>query len=414
MLYLLGFIVLICIISVHLFTSLWFVWNLLPADGDIAYAGATTDLPIQPLLDAFATSSVSPVILPTDQIRRFSVSLQGDTQVAVVVPTLRGQKNVQRKLAADNWRVERFGLVLRAVHGNTTLPSLGQATTQTIFSLMASRHSIAPTLIIRLSSAVVPALQNKTYVVGSWYDGWLRLSISETNRKSRVTVQPYRGDGLHIRVPGHTLNSIPTRLRPAWNIAIGHALGFTATTPDLIGYLAQYEVVEITMQETGSSVAVTGAADAFTAAATTWVQAEDSYHNPVRQAFRLPDRSLGYERVSGPTRDVFMAEQEGCLAPRPDRATTWICRTSDGATLATSQELARSAGVERVKGGSELTWRLEASGGRLGLSKESGNDCTQKQTTTWAEFLCSINTIALAGDDTQASAAVTFHEKSRK
>src|SRR3989344_1028274 len=81
--------------------------------------------------------------------------------------------------------------------------------------------------------------------------------------------------------------------------------------------LAQFErATFITSGTDQAALVVSDTADQFSLAATTWVEEEDRRTRLVNRAFRLPDGTIGYERIPGEARPAWTSpDAEGCRGP---------------------------------------------------------------------------------------------------
>lgn len=204
----------------------------------------------------------------------------------------------------------------------------------------------------------------------------------------RIRVPTTAHPPLSMAVPGAALSMVPWPLKGAWNDLIREHLGFTATKPDILKELAQYERVLINMSSESAAAVGISTPDAvaqqrWREMAESWVITEDRFRRPVKQVFRLPDGTRGREVAAGLPGAVWNNEPNGaCRTPLPNKPQLWTCDHESLHILATYPWQPDTAKVAL-----ELPWHVIL-----------GSD--------FMASLPGISTLTAGGSDTRAAAVI--------
>lgn len=325
------------VVFVH---SLWFLWALLPANATLRFAlDRTQPSQLEPAVPQYVplAHDLEPL---TKHSSRFAYALTPHEQVLVVLPALNAQISLPQSLAQAGWQVERLGLIIRAQRGQKEdhQPSFTAAVQPALADSLRWQRPLRPLAL--LESQGVTAIARRTH-----REITITVQPAGTIFPERATTSQAAPDAIALVVPGSILKQLPRSLVLAWNSLLRQKFGFIKTKPDIMEELSDYSTVLLGVQ--GKTVTV-GVADAqaittFASTVQRWSEDEDRYNRPVKRAFRLPDGSLGYELVPGPSRLVFQPDSvaAACLEPIAGRATVTLCHHDNRLVVATAREQAQ-------------------------------------------------------------------------
>jgi len=391
-------------IAIYLNTSLWFLWHLLPATGNVRVAVDQTDPNLKrlaPEIELLVPAELRPA-LPA--VSRLAISKEGNSTTVAFVPNLADSPALTRQLAAAGWQVERVGLALRARQGSDqSNPQLSTSLKRLARTLILERLPLRPAALATLAGDKLPLLNEPMSLIAISRDETVRLvtlaDFSASDGQAALAAPPPAG--LTIAVPGHMLAALPADVRTAWNEQLQRQLGFVATSPEIIEYLSQFAFVTIKQTAAALTISVTSAPDAFIDTINQWVELEDRRGRPQRQAFSLPDGTLGYEQVPGDTEPVFQALNNNCRAPITGKTKLWLCQSESGTTVSTVEADARAAQVNPDQ------WLLQIGQNSL-RDLTSTLDC-RNPVDHLSRLWCNVNRISLTGQDDRARIDVSFH-----
>lgn len=166
-----------------------------------------------------------------------------------------------------------------------------------------------------------------------------RSDVDSSGETGSFLLTPLQHPTLVLDIPGTALGMLPTRLTESWNDLLRQRLDLTATRPDILAALAQYSHVLVTISDPGVSVGIMSRDSderaRWQALREAWAVDEDRFRRPVNQAFRLPDGTLGREKVAGLPGQVWGTQQSGvCRSPLPEKPALWACDIDAASVLA--------------------------------------------------------------------------------
>jgi hypothetical protein len=347
---------LIALLVLYTLTSLWWAWFSLPDRqaglpiDQVVDSRFALDLRRAPSAaeDLFALPAAAGFVTREARLAVWEVGTQENDDRLVFLP--RWHRLLAAKAAAQRqgWQVERSGLVLRAWQGTQrpAWPSLLQTAASTLRTLIRDsvRH---PGALVALPAGTLPGMADPVMAVFWRGTDQLRVRItptvpSESAGVDKLSSAAPQVDELSVALPGHSLGLLPPAYSAAWSKILHEKLHFSLTRPDILRYVSQFSQVALRVSGSEAGLGVYSAPEAFATAATNWVQEEERRQRPAQRAFRLPDGSLGYEKVPGEAISVWSeVVEDGCQTPLSGRTTLWLCRSDSAAALATSKAVAQ-------------------------------------------------------------------------
>ncbi|PIT98084.1 MAG: hypothetical protein COT71_02660 [Candidatus Andersenbacteria bacterium CG10_big_fil_rev_8_21_14_0_10_54_11] len=350
--------------ALALHRSLWNVWEIVPS-GELTVAVNLSLPAVGLILDPAAAHLPEEAAAVQAYAARASLSRQeGGAETLVIVPhlfSLNPPQSFTEALTARGWQLGRRGQLIYAVRGGgkapadvlaaaraalrrfisaaypkrplllaaaapgRLLPSLNQP-----LAAVAAYHRAGEQVIV--TAAVAPSLSAALWTHHGQSDDWTDDTAAEAGR-------------LTVSIPGPVIAELPAAIQQQWQQLLTENLGLGETKEPLIPSFTQLQQLRLELMETGAAVTVWGNPDQFTQRITAILQAQDARRRPVTHSFRLPDGTLGYEKLPGPLQPVFTdtPDSDGCSAPLPDRSPLWLCRQEDGVALAGSKDQAQAA-----------------------------------------------------------------------
>lgn len=322
-------------------SSIWVVWHLVPtATWKVAataegVAALPASLPFPEAVRVAAAQSWRIAYIPVPQ------------PTLVLLPSLLNQRQLPRELAALGWQVQRFGPYVVASEVAPAAPvsgrHVGHALQNAVVTLLTSRWPMLPAVIVQRNQPLA-GLSHPFFAVASGNQSEFHLAISPSETTPplaapRLTTPS--SDTLQISAPGDFWSRF---LPEQWNALLWREFGFIRTRPAMSQVLGTFP--QATVFKQGDSVALVayGAGEQFNVTVNSWVQEEDRRGRLVSQVFRLPDGTLGYEKVPGEALAVFSPpDAQGCRTGLEQRTSLWLCQGADQSVVATAKEAALTA-----------------------------------------------------------------------
>ena len=330
-----------------LVSSLWFIWFLLPSSAELKVAIDVTNPIVGQQLASQTTLSPELISLALEHAAKFAVARSQGQIYIVILPRDFDLFRIPAPLTEAGWKVKRLGPLLTATKtsvSNADFRGFGTAARETLLIVKDSSQPVTPTAIFSLKANYLPFLSESVRGTAVAEQRLIKATLSiggapiESNPPQPLTSTD---SALNIIVPGNALSVIPEDLQQQWNSLLQQRLGFKRTKPNLFAYASQFDRVALRLQGSEAALSVYGNPAAFVDTVNSWVQDEERHGRLVKQAFVLPDGTLGYERVPGPAQDVFQPAQEGCQSSLDSPDPVWLCIRNNIATLASSEALAQ-------------------------------------------------------------------------
>lgn len=342
------FILATVLAAVSVLGSLWVPWSLLPAGpARIAWSRLLTPTVLGTHLLPLS------VVGATEHAWQAAYTREGTGETLVVLPELTSLGTTKKLLTADGWQVQRLGLYLYASRNGSPLSRE---------RLLVAAKGLARTLLFSRWPAYPAALGSKQAEVAGITEPLMAVAARH-GREVRVVVDT----GSHISAPASGVGGQPQADavvlkapgelwvhggKSFWDPAWRKIFGFRTTEPAIQETLSQFDLVAYLQEGDGAVLAATDPDAQFALTAATWVQDEDRRQRLVNRAFRLPDGTIGYERIPGEARPVFGdVDGAGCRGPLEERAATWICTAGERTAIGTSKDVALQ-GLAAVDGAS--------------------------------------------------------------
>lgn len=314
----------------------WVLWHLLPG-GDAAVFLRLTSPSGAMVADLFVPYAPDEVVASRQAIRQLAAVRTSRGMVAVIEPRLLAQMSLSADLRAAGLTVARIGpLLWVSADPAARRPSFVTAMRVTFASLWGARQPLWPTLIATLPSRLWGG-QDPIDVVGVAHRGRLQVLATTLGAVpvSGRLVEPRSVAMLDLSVPGEVLRLLPEPLAARWNEELRRRLQLTATTPDLVSLLASFPGVQLRLVgDDGVELALTGDTEQATLSLRQVLEAEERTRRPRTRAFRLPDGTIGRERIPGEPEPLWVAAQDDCERPATDTIPWWLCRHAGVVQLA--------------------------------------------------------------------------------
>ncbi len=390
------------------YTSLWLLWHLVPEGAKGALAMRTlADTELYPL----ATQAVPAEVLPLiDYSSRIAWGGRGESLQMVILPRLRSWKTLPYVLQDRGWHVQRLGILIRATRGHSSTVPFTHALRAYGRVLLRESVPVAPVALVRFENNLALPFSQPLLLTAVAQQGQVRVVIEDTamNPIPPLPLPPPAASGqLTLTVPGPMLASLPREVADQVNRLLVTALGFPLTHPNILAAVAAYDTVQIVMERHGAStpptlqLGVMGDTHAFQATVQHWIQEEERRGRLTTRAFRLPDGTLGYEKVPGEIVPVLTASTEGCWEPVQNRTELWLC--TRGTTLGIGKSQAAALQAAQL---SEL--RLMAAIDSAMLAElTQAQDCTA--TATRSLLWCQLQSLRLSGVHGRLAAELTIN-----
>jgi hypothetical protein len=369
-------IVLILTIS-HL--SLWFLWALLP-QGEIKLAVNQSSQVITDPLISLLPPQIKDIIPTSTLSSKFALSKSDKKTTLLAIPSnpflFSSHKALTSYFNNKGWNSYHFGLIIVAhPNGNQKLNHLSGAWFRSINELIKLDRPIYPLIIIEATPGSISFIDESIALIGYIKQGdtinVLTASAENEISQNNITRQTQQGEvnELQIAINSQSLNLLPAEMRQQWDSFYAESFGFYKTKPNLTRSLLQHETIYLSVQNNSPIIAISGNPLKFINTIKEWVQVEEAYSRPQKRAFRLPDKTLGYEQVPGDSRDVFKYDDNQCqhaswpapqgfsgVKPKDDMLHLWLCKNNNQVALAQSKEAALETANQLIV--SDGQWRL--------------------------------------------------------
>lgn len=346
-----------CLVALKIHLSPWYLWSLAPAGESqvlVNVAGETKAI-IDSQLAKTPLAAAQPLFRST---HRLVASWSDNTTTLILLPKHplwpASRQALENQLQNQGWRTRQYGLLLIAYQGagDYQPPSIVHTITNTILALrnetnpasplliatIAAKHNVISHEALKINAYRHPEHTEQSVIIISPSDSTLEKTRStETEETPQIA-----HDQISLSVAGALLRSVPTDLKTSWDAKIIENFGFKKVKAAISSEIetAAKSMLYLTASEAG--IATQEAPASLAAHLTHFLQQEEAYQRPVAQAFKLPDGTIGYERVPGQLKDVYetIADERGCHKPLEERTTLWFCQQDNRLALATSRELA--------------------------------------------------------------------------
>jgi hypothetical protein len=328
--------------------SSWNVWEQLPPSGEIRVV-------LNPVADTTggqATALTHFLPLPASathylpHVQRLGYSQTGTQHFLLLAPKVSALFSLPTQLVQDGWHVERSGLLIRAWDGNDVpaTPNPVSAFFTSLAKAIIGRYNGRPWAVGSVETSLHPALPSSFRFSAQVGSRELLVHLTQDQHLPHVgQVAPLPNPEVYVSLPGEAFSRLSPAQEQLWSGLLQQKLHFTHTKPAIIAAVAHFSRATVALDGTSAAISVQGDTAAFIQQATTWLQEEDSHSRFVKKAFRLPDKTVGYEDVPGDAQAVLQpsATDPTCLIPQGNRTTLVLCRDDSHAVLATSTDYAK-------------------------------------------------------------------------
>lgn len=344
-------IVFITIVCFHL--STWFLWYLLPQGNWKLAVNSSEDG--SEIINELAGKTLLPekISTLTKKVKKYAYLQNKDYSAVAFVPKnpflFHDRNIIINTLANHEWQTRNFGLIIIGTTkpDKISLPNLTATTKLTLDKLISRQHPRKPTIIADLQNSPIPYFKEQTSLVGTTArNGELKLIIAPTLKdlpdfSISGPPLPRTEDYLIINVPGQVIENLPQQLKNEWNEILHNKIGLKHTKPPLMEYLSRQQTIRLTIDETGTAITAIGKTKEIQNRLIKWLKAEEAFFRPEKNAFQLPDNTLGYETVPGAPVSIFSPpDLSNCLSPTSEHIKLWICQDRKSVSIATDKQMA--------------------------------------------------------------------------
>lgn len=350
-------LVLLMGVSIHL--SLWSIEALLPASTTpMSPTAARIALNRQALAQTSLLEQITPLlpadvlaVLNTVPVKKIAFTHQADSGLFLILqPGWRAQWSAAAALRSQlphsqGWQVERVGLLVRLWRPGTSSaswPTVWHSFITWPRQVVYQGSPVRPLALV-FSPGDITKERPAWQLVAYWREHnqaiiEIKEQGSPKNRPSLETILwSDTSDVFQVSLPTEALGLIGDNpaVRQHWNQFLWQELGFIHTKPDIVTILLRYPWMHISLDGDTGVIGVEDSSPEFMTTAQNWVEEEERYSRLQTKPFRLPDSTLGYEKVPGEKKTVLSLQpsQPPCLGPREGEQVSpalfmnaWICR----------------------------------------------------------------------------------------
>lgn len=308
--------IVVCTIAFFFFltSSLWFFTALFPDDtGEVRRIGY-----IRNVL-AFAGPEVEAVVegsipIPKEILQGFRTLAYQESdagEVLVGVPKIQAQLAVSSQLQKESWSVHRMGMVLIAQkHPGGYSGGVFEAMGDVLKKITLQRLPVHPAIVFQFIPDQGTGEQPVAIYVEKQQDNLHAVITTEeplfSPGKSKVPEQNNTGQEVSfISLQTDVLARISKSFRAIIQSEIAKKLGFEKTNPDILGDLLAIGPMTIAKQGDALAIGIFSTDNTVAEHINSWISLEQSVRHPVRRAFALPDRTIGYEYIPGAVNSSF-------------------------------------------------------------------------------------------------------------
>ncbi len=332
--------------------SLWFLTDLIPTQGSATMIGIRQSPGLQQITtELYKQGRISDQIAQyIPQLSRAVFIQDGENRYVVVIPTIAGQRTVPTLFTQDGWRVHRYGWIMIAAPREEVLPALSvrafQEAAQHFWLRMAQNnmpyHPVALVSVPEQIGAfhsrgftILATEEEKTVAIRATEGSQQYekvLALSPVISRSDISERDFT-----VQIPAKYLATIPSVMKQQWQERIAKELGLIHTKPKFITSVNSESHIFVMNNARGDiAFALKGNTNQFVSDVREHIEREAGYDNPVKQSFRLPDGTLGYEYVPSEVSNLWSEDKNGCMKAQSSNVLIHMCRHDDWIVLANS------------------------------------------------------------------------------
>lgn len=282
---------------------------------------------------------------------RYAIAKSNNGQAIAGLPRLTVQPVIRDRLRQSGWEVHRLLWLVVAERGTTPRdsshywPRAGRGIISLMASFFTQPQSTHPFMMLEVEAGAWPFIDQPYGALAYQEQQGIRVHIRPGNNferglvKDSIDVLP-SFEGLEVEVSGVTLALAPEFLRDEWEKQLLETFQFANTTPAFMKTLSASNAMGIAERGEHAAIGVRTGAPEFTREVHRWIAEELSYQHLTRQAFRLPDGTVGYEYAPTAVSPVFTPSRSNpACATTKVNTELWLCSNDRQAVLATEAEL---------------------------------------------------------------------------
>lgn len=364
-------IVAIALILIASHLSLWFLWTLLP-QGEVKLAINQSNQAIANPLNKLLPPEIKDIAPDSTTSSKFAFSKHNDKITLLAIPSrpflFSSHQALVNHFKNKGWNSYHLGLIIVAQpESKQELNRLSRAWFRSAREIIKFDRPLRPFIIAEADQNSIPFIDAPLALIGYTRQGSINILTAPTaNEISQNNITkhtpPAKVKELQVAINSQSLSLLPTKMQQQWNTFYAESLGFHQTKPKLIELLLQHETIYLGLQNNSPIIAVGNNSQQFIDKIMEVVQIEEAYSRPQKRAFRLPDKTLGYEQVPGEPRNVFKYEDNQCQhASWPDQNTNemlhlWLCESDNQAALAQNKPAALEIVTQTIL--SDSQWHI--------------------------------------------------------
>ncbi len=345
--------------------SLWFLWNLLPS-GEIRLAVDQSNKSIADPLTKLLPTRIKDIALDPTISSKFAFSKHNNKTTLLAIPShpflFSSHKELTDYFHNKGWSSYHLGLIIVAQPENKQgLNSPISAWFRSVRELIKFDRPLHPFFIAEATPDSISFIDAPLALISHTKQGGIinvltaptEREISENNITQHT--QSIKVNELQVAINSQSLRLLPVEMQQQWDVFYAKSLGFIKTKPKIIELLLRHEAIYLSSQDSSPVIAVSNNSQQFINNIKEWVQIEESYSRPQKRAFKLPDKTLGYEQVPGDLRDVFKYDDSQCqhaswLTPQSEdnMLHLWLCENDNQVALAQNKEAALKAATQPI------------------------------------------------------------------
>ncbi len=328
--------------------SLWFLYALLgdnPGHYTIGYhSGFLQSNEVAKTIHNQIASSLPDVV---GYYNRF-VYQRGDRGEYIVgIPSLVHQISLESQLRQRSWEVRRIGwiVIARRTQANTEPQELGynlsRAIRKTLHAVFVERLSAQAQLIFQAERSP----HNPIALYVDQKDATVHIAIQTNStqfrkgRAERADNNSAQREVSHFALQRELLSLLPNSFQDSLESAVARSLGFSKTLPNILeDTIALSPSLSIATKNDSLAIGVTSNDDKVAQQIQEWMHLEQGTRHPVKKAFALPDRTIGYEYIPGESnaRYSLNKDKNNCLSSEKYEEQLYLC--GKGSLLVVSTE----------------------------------------------------------------------------
>ncbi len=354
------------VISTLTLTSGWFIWDLLPSDGEIALS--VNVKAIEPLISAAKgyeqdnkfLESLEPYLTSA---QRIAYAKKGDTEFIVLAPKWFSLRQAKEVLSEKGWQQAQWATLIFATRGQNNSESANKNHLSSIINAFLmpwkqaflNKQQIRPIGILKAKAGTFPGLTKDISLIGTHKKDEIVIVVSlEPHEKTISKFPQFSSEEREklkfdvdsndlLALPAELLANIPTNQKNQIILNALEEIGFKTTASKALPEILKLDSIIIKTKGENIALGTKNHGNIFIKEAQAWVEREESYNYPQKRAFKLPDGTLGNELRPSKPDIAWVNTGENCAYFAGKEKTWWLCGEDKKAILGTSKEITQTS-----------------------------------------------------------------------